>query len=155
MRRRPPKKKAIDRKIDKLRKDTVEADSFSDPFNYFFDINEDYPDYMTDGKKKIDDNISQLIGEILSSVLGKDGFLFLERPMMFTLEKHSLVHGTFMHKGKMIVFYFFKDINVGIMAVQMGGETKFARISAMLLGGDGDMHEKKWGNPPPTKIYMN
>ncbi|HFA49669.1 MAG TPA: hypothetical protein ENJ95_11715 [Bacteroidetes bacterium] len=149
----PPKKSAMDKKIRQLKTLTTSSKSLSDPFHLFFDLAEAHPNYFRDGNLEEDEDIAQMIARTMGEMVGKSGFMFLDQVVMVSLPRHSLVHGSCTCLNRMVVFYFFQDIGVGILASSGGSrKTVFARMTTIATGKPG----RGPRNPPPSsKLFLN
>jgi hypothetical protein len=140
-------------KIQRLRSITRTAKEISEAFSYFLDLTEQYPDFMNDGKHGQSDNVVEIIGYSFGKILGKEGFMVMDQVMSINLPQYSLTHGSCICLDHMIVFYYFEDMGMGVLAASGGRKkTSFLRITAIPFG---KAAKNPYSPPRPGKIHMN
>ena len=111
-------------------------DDFGNTLNYFFDLMEH--DEIMDGGKRIKDDtfLKQMIKEIGRRLLGKTvipvNFLLIGVP------EYRFYHGGFMIEGRMGNIFYFRDIDMGMMALTSPGlkpPTHIMRFSITRIDG--------------------
>ena len=143
-----PNKREMEKKLQQLKKLTLESKSFSDTFNKFFDLTEAYPDYFSKGRTEKSEDLAMILARALGEIIGTDekGFVRLNDMLMITLPQHSFVHGHLIYKGRMAAFFYFKDVRAGILAIMQGSSrTLYVRITETPLDE----------GLPPQKISLN
>ena len=115
-----------------LKKKLVQATEFNLVFHYFFDHFGENREFMSLGQEVHNRELESIISRIAGELLGTQ--VLLMKLMLIRVPKQQFVHGTGIFNGRLATFFYFEDINVGMMALlgpHPDAETKFTRFSGM------------------------
>ena len=121
-----------------LKEKILEAEDFSEPWEYFFDHFSDNPAFMNMGKL----TQSAVMQSILEGVAEK---LFRKKVrvtnvMLAEIPEHDFIHGACFIQGQMASVMFFQDVKVGMLSVlssPQSHEVSMIRFTGLELHGKG------------------
>lgn len=119
------------KKIKILKKRITEESDFLDLYNYFFDHFGENQTFLDESIRIENEALQTIIVEVAKKVLGLP--LVVADLLLLEVAEFKIVHGTAIMNSKLLTFFFFKDITVGLVAIALEGETQFARISPATL----------------------
>ena len=115
---------------DQLKDQLVHGSDFQKTMNAFFDIAEQ-PGFLDHGHRVNQPRLRTVV-ELVGSQLFKKPKL--ENLLPVKIEAYHFVHGGGTLNGRMMNFFYFEDIDCGLMAVMMDSTTaQFARITCKEL----------------------
>jgi hypothetical protein len=113
----------------------VNAENFSEPMNYFFDVLTADPGFVAKGKPLKDKNIEMRfrgIVEILHQRMAPGLEIQPQRPLLLWLKQFEFAHGSFAVANRLGVAFYFRDLDSGLCALApIDGSTEvvFSRFS--------------------------
>ena len=119
-------------RLQKLKEMIVSAESFSDPWEYFFDHFGEKPEFMTMGAPAEHPVLEAVVEKLAQEIHKGDSRVTPTKPMLVKLEDQKFIHGSFFVQGRMGVLIFFEDIDMGLMSLSAGspdGSTLMMRFS--------------------------
>jgi hypothetical protein len=107
-----------------------EKDDLGDIMSFFFDSTEANPEFLGRGKQSRDPLLDSILSEIAKTLFGKNSKV--QQALCVRLPDDQFIHGTCMIEGKMGNYFYFEDIEMGLVAIIMSfssSKTQFARFS--------------------------
>ena len=130
-------------RLQNLKDMIVTAESFGDPWDYFFDHFGEDQEFMALGEAT-EHPILEAVVEKLGRELYKDSpAVVVTKPMLMKLEQYQFFHGSFFVQGRMGVLIFFEDIDMGLMSLSAESEespTLMMRFSTYQVDEDKAIH---------------
>jgi hypothetical protein len=124
------------KKLSTLKDKLMEAKDFREPWNYFFDHFGDDPEFMMKAGKRADDTVLKQVIAHVGQELFNTPKVSVTNMLLTEIPKYHFIHGGCFIQGRMATLIFFDDIDMGLLAVSMGGhETMFARFSSIIMEG--------------------
>lgn len=96
-------------------------------FDYFFDHFGENDDFIAASKPRYNSTLREILGYTIGIMLRKSGAQRAEVSML-TVPKQQFYHGTIKTSDYLAPFFYFEDIDMGIVAVAEGDNTLFARF---------------------------
>ncbi len=114
--------------IRELKEKTRQAQDFGDPWNYFFDHLGENDAFLASGEPVSHPLLSAVVAQIAQQIFKKtvapDDALFIRVP------GEDFIHGACFVGGRMLTLFYFEDIDLGLLAVNLGSEnTVLARFT--------------------------
>jgi hypothetical protein len=125
-----------DKRIQELKIKLVSATEFSDVFNYFYDHLGENQDFMGTGVRRHNSYIQQVLVACAEEVLHTKNIV-VRKPFMIYLAKQKFYHGAIRFNETLSNFFYFEDINVGLLAISnipSTGATAIIRFSLSEIG---------------------
>jgi len=139
-------------KLDTLKEKVMTAKDFKEPINYFFDHFGENPDFIQAGKRANNPllhNILIKVGEALFP--GQN--ITVTNIMLLEVKSHQFFHGSCFIHGRITNVFFFKDIDMGMCAIVMGGSNMMmSRFSSTYIEGNGGGARKVFVAPGSQSI---
>lgn len=125
------------KKLSILKDMLVAAKDFRDPWNYFFDHFGDDPEFIRKvGRRAKEKGLIKVIAQV-GRELFKKSTIAVSNLFLTEIPKYHFVHGSCFVEGRIATLMFFEDIDMGLIAVSMGGDlTMFARFSRSMVEGE-------------------
>ncbi len=126
-------------RLEKLKDLIVSAESFGDPWDYFFDHFGDKPDFMSLGKPAEHPILQAVVEKLAREIHKGASTVTVTKPMLVRIETHQFIHGSFFVQGRMGVLIFFEDIDMGLMSLSAespDAPTLMMRFSTFMVDGD-------------------
>lgn len=127
-------KKSI-RKLSELKVKLVTTRDFHATFNYFFDHFGENHDFMGTGTPKYNERLQQVLATCAQPIL-KQSVIKMVNIKMIYVEEQKFYHGAAMINHMMANFFYFEDIDSGLIALapsSLQGETIIVRFSLQML----------------------
>lgn len=124
------------KKLAELKVKLVTATDFHAVFNYFFDHFGENDAFMRIGEPKQNDQLQQVLVACAQPVL-KQSVVAVRNAMMIYVAEQQFYHGGGMFNHMMANFFYFEDIDAGLLALAdlaSPGKTMIARFSLQFLG---------------------
>jgi hypothetical protein len=116
------------KRLEELKVKLVTATDFFEVFNYFFDHFGENEDFMDRGVRKHNDYIQQVLVASAQQVL-KTSKVVTHHPLMIYVKEQRFYHGAIWFNQILANFFYFEDINAGLMALaQVTGSSETAVI---------------------------
>ena len=123
------------KKLSILKDKLVAAKNFKEPWDDFFDNFAEDLEFLQLGKLAKDTLLKEIITKIGEELFGTKK-VSVTNFLMTELEKHHFFHGACFIQGRIASVMFFSDIDMGLIAVSMGGaETSLIRFSSVKIEG--------------------
>ena len=117
---------------------TTEKD-LSKVYHYFFDHFGEDPEFVKKATRSEHYELQQVLDTILRESMGFTNIELMQHFLFVHLPKENFIHGSFPtdNPARLINYFYFDDINVGVMAVVPASpiadiETKFVRFGLQL-----------------------
>lgn len=124
------------KKLSILKDKLVAAKNFKEPWNYFFDNFAEDLEFLKLGKLAKDTMIKEIITKIGEELFGTEK-VSVTNFFMTELKKYHFFHGACFIQGRVASVIFFADIDMGLIAVSMGGtEISLIRFSSIKIEGN-------------------
>jgi len=140
----------IDKNLKELKTMLVTGKTFGDTFSSFMDISEQ-PGFFSFGDKSQNPILEKIIETVLEQYFKTD--VKVSHLLIVEIKEHDFFHGPFFANGRMASFFFFEDIDVGMISIVMNpgtSETSFLRFSTMQFEGK-DKNKEHYFVPPTSK----
>ncbi len=124
------------KKLDELKEKLMAAGSFADVMDFFFDHCGENLDFMALGKRVKSPLLTAVIQRVGEELLGTR--VRVTGTAFILLKKQRFIHGTGHINGRMIAFFFFKDIDMGLLGCHIGDMSKFVRFTSYTIQGGED-----------------
>lgn len=124
------------KKLSTLKDKMVNAEDFSEPWNYFFDHFGESPAFMGLGKTTRPGLLEPIVQEVGAQLFGKD--VSVSPLMLMKIPEYDFVHGSCFINGQLAAIIYFKDIDMGLLSVitptaSHSLETSLIRISSYMV----------------------
>ncbi len=126
-------------RLEKLKKMIVSAESFGEPWDYFFDHFGEKPEFMTLGKPAKHPVLEAVVEQLAREIYKGESEVTVTKPMLVELAEQKFVHGSFFVQGRMGVLIFFQDIDMGLMSLAAQSPeapTLMMRFSTYMVDGE-------------------
>lgn len=120
-------------KLETLKEKTIAGGSFAAIFDYFFDHFGEDPAFFDLGVQTRHALLESLLESVAGLLFKKK--ITLESLFIIRVPKTGFIHGGCVANGRMMSFFYFEDIDMGLAAITMGGgkPTQLSRFSAKRL----------------------
>jgi hypothetical protein len=122
------------KKLDELKAELTTAESFADVMEFFFDHLGENPEFTALGKQVKSPFMTAVVQRVAEELLGPGVRVTGKRFVL--LKKQRFLHGTVQFDGRLVVLFFFKDIDMGMLCCQIGAESRFARFTGYVMESD-------------------
>ncbi len=123
------------KKLAELKMKLVTATEFRPVFDFFFDHFGENDEFMQVGVPQPNDQLQQVLGVCAGQVLKKSKVVMRNLVMVYVAEK-QFYHGGGMFNQMMANFFYFEDIDAGLLALAdmtSPGKTVIVRYSLQML----------------------
>ena len=110
---------AFEEYFSELKRLLAVEDNFSTTYKYFLDNMVEDADFMSFGKLYKNPDLKKIIQMIGKSFIGEDAVV--TRILLRFLQEQRFIHGVCMVNEKMMAFFLFKEINMGMAAMAGSG----------------------------------
>lgn len=124
------------KRLPTLKLKLVTATEFSDVLNYFFDHFGENEEFMGLGKADRHPLLEEVLAHSARAVL-QTSLIVMKNVFIIHVPGYHFVHGAFQVNGNLANFFYFEDIDTGMMAMTpspTSNETRFIRFSCQQLG---------------------
>lgn len=112
------------------------AKNFKEPWDYFFDNFAEDLEFLKLGELAKDTMLKEIVTKIGEELFGTKK-VSVTNFLMTELKKHHFFHGACFIQGRVTSVIFFADIDMGLIAVSMGGaEVSLIRFSSVKIEGN-------------------
>lgn len=108
-------------KLLELKEKVVGAESFDDPWEFFFDHFGDKPAFIDMGEEIEHPMLEAVVKKLITEMYQQEGMVAMVKPMLKKLEEYQFIHGSFMVQGRIGILIFFADIDIGLMSLSSAG----------------------------------
>jgi hypothetical protein len=118
------------KQLDVLKRKLATSSDFMEPWRYFLDCFAEDATFMRLGDRHKGSDLEGVIAAISGKLLSQN--VSVDQALLTEIEGHEFVHGVCVVGGKMAGVIFFKDIDMGLLAITMsnrGGEILLSRFS--------------------------
>jgi hypothetical protein len=127
------------KKLSVLKDKLMIAEDFKEPWDYFFDHFGENRAFLRLGKKAKSSMLKAVIRAIGEKVFQRED-ITVNHLLLTELKAHKFIHGAGFMQGRVVTLFFFKDIDMGLFAMSMGGgEISLARFSSMKIENGKDV----------------
>ena len=111
-------------------------EEFSKTMSYFLDIAETNPSELMDDSHLADENTREIFRQVLNAVMQKlsgKTRIVLSEYMCVEVPKAQFLHGCAFHDNRIINYFYFADLDRGLIAASVIGGTRvdYARVTAL------------------------
>ncbi|MCI0399534.1 MAG: hypothetical protein L0332_24130 [Chloroflexi bacterium] len=124
-------------RLEILKKKLVAETDFYRVFNYFFDHFGENEAFLDLGGPTRHPTLEKIIAQVGGGLLGTR--VVLMNLLLIRLPEQGFIHGGCVLNGHVVNFFYFEDIQVGMMAIALSrkqGETKIVRFSGLTVPGE-------------------
>lgn len=124
------------KKLAELKVKLVTETDFAAIFNYFFDHFGENDDFMGVGVPRHNDQLQQVLVSSAQPIL-QQSVISVSHMLMVYVAEQRFYHGAAFFNGTMANFFYFEDIDVGLLALarqSAQGETMIIRFSLNVVG---------------------
>lgn len=115
------------RKLSKLKLKLTTGTKFNLIFEYFLDHFGENKDFIAASTPQHNETLAQMIGLSVGTMLKKSGAQPVE-VMMRTVAEQQFYHGVLKMDEYLVPFFYFEDIDMGLLGVMKDANTMFARF---------------------------
>ena len=138
------------KQLDVLKQKLATSSDFMEPWRYFLDYFAEDASFMRLGDRHEGTDLEGVIAAISRKLLSQE--VSVDQALLTEIEGHEFVHGVCVVGGKMAGVIFFKDIDLGLLAITVSnrsGEVLLSRFSTGRGAGWTDMSPA----PMPETIH--
>ncbi|OQY56108.1 MAG: hypothetical protein DRR08_13885 [Candidatus Parabeggiatoa sp. nov. 2] len=127
------------KKLSVLKEKLMTAEDFKEPWDYFFDHFGENPAFLKLGKKAKNSMLKAVITSIGQKVFQRED-ITVNHLLLTEINAHKFLHGAGFIQGRVVTLFFFKDIDMGLFAMAMGGaEISLARFTSLEIENGKDV----------------
>lgn len=119
------------KKLDELQERLTTAERFADVMDFFFDEFGENPEFTALGKRAKSPFMNAVVQRLAEEFLGPGTRVTGKNFVL--LKKQRFLHGSTRFNGHMVVLFYFKKIDMGLLCCQVGGESRFARFTGLAI----------------------
>ncbi len=116
------------RRLPELKLKLTTGTDLSSIFEFFFDHFGESDDFIAASKPRYNAVLREILGYTIGVMLQRSGAQRAEVTML-TVPKQQFYHGTIKTSDYLAPFFYFQDIDMGLVGVTEGENTMFARFS--------------------------
>jgi hypothetical protein len=118
-------------KLSILKEKLMIAEDFKEPWKYFFDHFGENPQFLSLGKQAKNTMLKAVLSQVGQQLLQRD-HVAVNHLLLTELKTQRFIHGACFIEGRVVTLFFFKDIDMGLLAMAQGGaEIALARFTSM------------------------
>jgi hypothetical protein len=137
-------------KLSTLKEKLMIAKDFKEPWEYFFDNFGENPLFLELGEQAENPMLQAVITKIGQQVFQRED-ISVNHLLLTEIETHQFCHGAGFIEGQVVTIFFFKDIDMGLFAMALGGsDISLARFTSLELKTNKDVFFA-----PPTSTAIN
>ncbi len=124
-------------KIQDLKDLLINESEFQKTFKYFFDNLADHRNFLEQGKKSKAPILKKAFAKIGKEVFGTPGQV--TNLLCTYIKKYKMHHGPCLIDGKMSTFFFFEDLDMGMIGIVQGNnldDMSYIRFTSYQIEGD-------------------
>ncbi len=124
------------KKLAELKVKLVTTTDFHETFHYFFDHFGENDEFMRAGHARHNARLQEVLANCAQPIL-KQSVITMRNTVMVYIREHKFYHGALTINNIMANFFYFQDIDSGLMALAVApekGETIIARFSLHVVG---------------------
>lgn len=125
------------KKLETLKEKLINCKDFREAFNYFFDLTEN-KQFIDMGRQVKYPALKQVLEKVGQQTIGNSNAK-PTRFLIIRMKKNYFYHGAYFLDNRMVNYFYFKDIDMGMIAVASPtaiNEVLFARFSITRLLSD-------------------
>lgn len=118
-------------KLEQLKGILCKTEDLSESSRFFLDNFGNNPDFMQHGKSVKHDRIKSIMKATCADLFGKQSKVTTLN--IFSFKKENFHHGLCHMDGRLAVFFYFDEIEMGLITIMMGpvfGQCSYVRFSA-------------------------
>lgn len=115
------------KELEALKRLMTETDEFHKIQNYFFDHMAEKKSFLEYSKITEKEELKQIVAFICERLFKKKPTIVLF--MMMTIPDYPFFHGSFFVEGHIAAFFYFQEIDMGMLSVSFGEQTSHIRFS--------------------------
>ena len=126
-------------KLSTLKEKLMVAEDFKDPWEYFFEHFGENPLFLQLGQQATNPMLKAVVTKIGQQVFQRQD-ITVNHLLITEIEAHQFLHGAGFIEGLVVTIFFFKDIDMGLFAMALGGsEISLARFTSLELKTNKDV----------------
>jgi len=127
------------KKLNILKEKLMTTEDFHQPWNYFFDHFGENPVFMTQGKQTENPKLKAVITSIGQKMFQHEEDMTIDHLLLMEIKEYQFIHGAAFIQGRFITVLYFKEIDMGLVAVMGSPEISLARFTSLEVKTDKDI----------------